>query len=82
MNWFIKKLADESTYFPMFLGTLTIYACACVAMIVVSSAYHPQDTIIWIAASFIGSVMIGVVARLAHVWAYNKVVSSENNDTK
>lgn len=26
MNWLIKKLANENTYYPIFLGCLCVYA--------------------------------------------------------
>jgi hypothetical protein len=78
MNWLIKRLADEKTYFPLFLSSLLIYGLLACLVVSWSLDHCPQ----WVGRitllSLIGSMGIGFGARVAHNLAYAKVHSSDN----
>ena len=78
MNWLINKLASEKTYFPIFMGALSIYAAlACITMSYVLNNFPArigQTAFLF----FGGSVVLGYLGRLTHNWASNKV--NQDND--
>lgn len=78
MNWLINKLADDNTYFTMFVAVLGVYAVAsCIIMSFVLSIFPDhigQATFL----TFVGAMVLAYLGRLTHKWAYNKV--NQNND--
>lgn len=80
MNWLLRKLAQEETYFPIFLGVLTLYAVlGCVVFGLVAN-YLPKAAGVTATMFMIGAGLVAVGMRMTHNLAYAKVNGVHNDD--
>jgi hypothetical protein len=72
-NWLLNKLAYEKTYFPMFMGILTIYGILGCVMVHWAVESHPR-AIKFITFLFLfGAAVVAYGSRKVHNLAYAKV---------
>lgn len=77
MNWLIKKLANESTYFPIFLGALSLYALIGCLVVRLTIENHPNAIPRIIFVFMFGATLVAYGGRVAHNLAYAKVLKDE-----
>lgn len=73
MNWLLKKLANDDSYFKIFMGILTIYALlGCVLVNWVCDIY-PHQTARIIFLLFLGAIGLAYGGRMVNNLAYCKL---------
>ena len=78
-QWLIKKLADDATYFPMFLGAMFVYAMIGVVLFGLAATYA-VGAVKYVPMFFwIGAIGMGVGGRIIHTLCYAKVNSDKND---
>lgn len=74
MNWLVKKLANEDSYYRIFLGTLVAYAILGVSIFALSVNFAPRLVDSVGVLLLIGAAIIGASAPVIHSRCYNKVM--------
>jgi hypothetical protein len=77
MNWLIKRLANESTYFPIFLAVLAVYAMIGCVVVHWIANYHLLAIKPAVFLFLFGSAVVAYGGRLAHNLAYAKLLKDE-----
>jgi hypothetical protein len=77
MNWLIKKLANESTYFPIFLAALSIYAMVGCLVVRLTIDAHPGAIARIIFVFMFGATLVAYGGRVVHNLCYAKVLKDE-----
>jgi hypothetical protein len=78
VNWLTKKVADEKTFYAVFLTALFIYGVIACFITAIVGSYFPTVVGKVIFCLLGGTFFVAYVARVAHNLAYAKV----NNDNK
>jgi hypothetical protein len=78
-QWLVRKLADENTYFPMFLGAMCIYAMIGVVLFGLTANYN-IGAAKYVAILFLfGAAGMGVGGRIVHTLCYAKVNGNKDD---
>lgn len=77
-QWLIKKLANESTYFPIFIGALCIYAALGVTLFAVTIPYSILAAKCIAMFFLFGSIVMGLIGRIVTTLCYAKLNGDKN----
>jgi hypothetical protein len=80
MNWLIKKLADDNTYFPIFVSVLGTYAVVCCILMSFVLSIFPDHIGQATFLAVCGAIALAYLGRLTNRWASDKL--NQTNDVK
>jgi hypothetical protein len=76
MNWLLNKLANEKTYYPIFMGALCLYAFLACILVNWAVGVYPNRIARIIFLLFVGAVGLAFGGRVVNSLAYAKVNKS------
>lgn len=79
MNWLLVKLSNDKTYFPIFMGVLSLYAIGGCFLTNWMVDNHPEWTAKVIFLLFFGGIGLAYGSRVVHNFAY-AIVNGSHED--